>query len=216
MTRFLFLAILALTPVLPVMAQAQTPEPVLSAPPLVSQTTSLRDALIRAFDREKVAYIIGPGVDGIVSTGLPTLPLGEIISLLVSAADRPVKVEFKEIKRSPAKNDFYGIWVIKVLPTEPSQINVAPAQVHVTNNMPKNPTIASLNLASTGDPLLAVLELQASLLEQELASAKEQLGSGHEVILAMQSQLATIKRQLVLRRAQATKKTTAAATTKRR
>ncbi|WP_309715330.1 hypothetical protein [Armatimonas sp.] len=209
MSRFLSLAILALTPTLPVLAQAQEPTPKLTA--TTRTETSLREALTTLFEKQKVPYILGPGIEGKVSftVDLEPLKLNEAIELLLAAADKPIHVEVRQ----------NGVWILRLAPTAPPappQVNIAPAQVHVTNNMPKNPTIASLNLASTGDPLVAVLELQASLLEQELATGKSQYGPNNEIILALQEQLSTVKRQLTLRRAQATKKTTAAATTKRR
>ena len=211
MTRFLSLAILALTPVLPVMAQAQTPEPAPKLTATARTETSLREALTTLFEKQKVPYILGPGIEGKISftVDLEPLKLYEAVELILAASDKPIHAEIRP----------NGVWILKLAPLAPPappQVNIAPAQVHVTNNMPKNPTIASLNLTSTGDPLLAVLELQASLLEQELATAKTSYGSTNEIILGLQENLSTVRRQLTLRRAQATKKTTAAATTKRR
>ena len=212
MSRFLSLAILALTPTLPVLAQTQEPAPKLTA--TTRTETSLREALTTLFEKQKVPYILGPGIEGKISftVDLEPLKLNEAVDLLLAASDKPIHVEVRQ----------NGVWILKLAPIAPPappappQVNIAPAQVHVSNNMPKNPTIASLNLASTGDPLVAVLELQASLLEQELANGKSEYGPGNDIIMALQEQLSTVKRQLVLRRAQATKKTTAAAATKRR
>ncbi|MCX6368139.1 MAG: hypothetical protein NTX57_15765 [Armatimonadetes bacterium] len=209
MSRFLSLAILALTPMLPVLAQAQEPAPKLTA--TTRTETSLREALTTLFEKQKVPYILGPGIEGKISftVDLEPLKLNEAVDLLLAASDKPIHVEIRS----------NGVWILKlapIAPPAPPQVNIAPAQVHVTNNMPKNPTIASLNLAATGDPLVAVLELQASLLEQELANGKSEYGPDNKITLALQEQLSTVKRQLVLRRAQATKKTTAAAATKRR
>ncbi|WP_394796777.1 hypothetical protein [Armatimonas sp.] len=210
MSRLLLLATLALTSAFPVHAQ----EPAPAAPQLaaIARTeTTLRDALTALFEKQKVPYLIGPGIEGKLSftVDIAALPLKEAVALLLAASDKPINVETR-------KN---GVWILKLAPmapTAPPQVNIAPAQVHVSNHLPKNPTIASLNVASNGDPVIAVLELQANLLEQEIASAKENMGPASDDMKMLYSQLRTVRGQLAVRRAQATKKTTAAATTKRR
>ena len=204
MYRSLLLAALALSPTLPALAQEPTSKPVLGE----RTTTNLREALSAAFEREKVGYIIGPGVDGMVSANVPSLPLSSYIELLLLSADKPVKAQFKVVKRGPSDADVYGVWVVKVdsTPAGP-QPKAEPAQVTVNNYPPKSPLISNFTIPAGADPLVAVLELQISLLEQEITSS--QYGPGHPEMKALQNQLLTVKRQLALRRAQATKKTTA-------
>ena len=206
MSRLLLLATLALTPALSVYAQEPTTVPQLAA--IARTETTLLESLTTLFEKQKVPYIIGPGIEGKLSftVDITALPLKEAVALLLAASDKPINVETR-------KN---GVWILKLAPTAPAappQVNIAPAQVHVSNYMPKNPTIASLNVASNGDPLLAVLELQANLLEQEIASALESMGANNDGMRMLKSQLRMVNSQLAIRRAQAAKKTTARATT---
>lgn len=205
MSRYLFVAVLALAPIFP--TQAQEPAHPVKLVATNRTELSLRDALAGLFEKQKVPFILGPGIEGKVTytVDIAALPLDEAVALLLAAADKPVQVE---IRKS-------GVWILKLAPTAPPappQVNVAPAQVTVNNLPPKSPTIASLNVSSSGDPVLAVLELQVNLLEQEFATAKSSFGSDSEVLSSLKNQLETVRRQLVLRRAQATKKSTASAT----
>jgi hypothetical protein len=147
----------------PLAAQAQTPPPDITVKLPVADK-SLRDALGLVFSQAKVPFIIGNGVDGVVTVAFGELPLKKALDLLCQAAS-------PELTYTRTTD---GIYIVRVKEkaTVAPVINVEapkiPAPVvNVTNQIPQKPIMFTATTPIGEDPILTAIDMQLLNLDIE-------------------------------------------------